>query len=60
MSGGGSLLEGVGVEAPVSTLVTGSAHRDKDLNKSLASDRYHYSVRPDGRDPGAGGAIPWP
>jgi polyisoprenoid-binding protein YceI len=41
MSGGGSLSEVRGwVEAPVSTLVTGNGHRDKDLNKSLASDLY--------------------
>jgi len=41
MSGGGSLSEVRGwVDAPVSTLVTGNGHRDKDLNKSLASDRY--------------------
>ena len=41
MSGGGSLAEVRGwVDAPVSTLVTGNGHRDKDLNKSLESDRY--------------------
>ena len=41
MSGGGSLSEVRGwVDAPVSSLVTGNGHRDKDLNKSLASDRY--------------------
>jgi polyisoprenoid-binding protein YceI len=41
MSGGGSLSEVRGwVDAPVSTLVTGNDHRDKDLNKSLASDLY--------------------
>ena len=41
MSGGGSLSEVRGwVDAPVSTLVTGNGHRDKDLNKSLASDLY--------------------
>src|SRR5512143_3595666 len=41
MKGGGSLSEVRGwVEAPVSTLVTGNGHRDKDLNKSLASDLY--------------------
>src|SRR4029077_6017651 len=28
------------VDAPVSSLVTGNGHRDQDLNKSLASDRY--------------------
>jgi polyisoprenoid-binding protein YceI len=41
MSGGGSLSDVRGwVDAPVSTLVTGNDHRDKDLNKSLASDLY--------------------
>ena len=41
MTGGASLSEVRGwVEAPVSTLVTGNDHRDKDLNKSMASDRY--------------------
>jgi polyisoprenoid-binding protein YceI len=41
LSGGGSLSEVRGwVDAPVSSLVTGNGHRDKDLNKSLASDRY--------------------
>src|SRR5690348_11547873 len=41
MSGGGSLSEVRGwVEAPVATLVTGNGRRDKDLNKSLASDLY--------------------
>ena len=41
MSGGGSLSEVRGwVDAPVSTLVTGNGHRDKDLNKSLQSDVY--------------------
>lgn len=41
MTGGGSLSEVRGwVEAPVSTLVTGNDRRDKDLNKSMASDRY--------------------
>jgi polyisoprenoid-binding protein YceI len=41
MTGGGSLSEVRGwVEAPVSTLVTGNGHRDKDLNKSMASDLY--------------------
>lgn len=40
-SGGGSLSEVRGwVEAPVSTLVTGNGHRDKDVNKSMESDRY--------------------
>jgi polyisoprenoid-binding protein YceI len=28
------------VDAPVSTLVTGNGHRDKDLNKSMESDLY--------------------
>jgi polyisoprenoid-binding protein YceI len=28
------------VDAPVSALVTGNGHRDKDLNKSLQSDLY--------------------
>jgi polyisoprenoid-binding protein YceI len=28
------------VDAPVSTLLTGNGHRDKDLNKSLESDHY--------------------
>ena len=41
MSGGGSLSEVRGwVDAPVSTLVTGNGHRDKDLNKSMESDLY--------------------
>ena len=41
MTGGGSLSEVRGwVDAPVSTLVTGNGHRDKDLNKSLESDLY--------------------
>jgi polyisoprenoid-binding protein YceI len=41
MSGGGSLAEVRGwVDAPVLTLVTGNGHRDKDLNKSMESDRY--------------------
>jgi polyisoprenoid-binding protein YceI len=41
MTGGGSLSEVRGwVDAPVSTLVTSNGHRDKDLNKSLESDRY--------------------
>jgi polyisoprenoid-binding protein YceI len=40
-TGGGSLSEVRGwVDTPVSTLVTGNGHRDKDLNKSLESDRY--------------------
>jgi polyisoprenoid-binding protein YceI len=41
MSGGESLSKVRGwVDAPVSALVTGNGHRDKDLNKSLQSDRY--------------------
>jgi polyisoprenoid-binding protein YceI len=41
MSGGGSLAEVRGwVDAPVSTLLTGNGHRDKDLNKSLDSNLY--------------------
>ncbi len=41
MTGGESLSEVRGwVEAPVSTLVTGNGRRDKDLNKSMASDLY--------------------
>jgi polyisoprenoid-binding protein YceI len=41
MNGGGSLSEVRGwVEAPVATLVTGNDRRDRDLNKSMASDLY--------------------
>jgi len=41
LTGGGSLADVRGwVEAPVSTLVTGNGHRDKDLNKSMESDLY--------------------
>ena len=41
MSGGGSLAEVRGwVTAPVSTLLTGNGHRDRDLNKSLESNLY--------------------
>ncbi len=41
MTGGGSLSAVRGwVDAPVSTLVTGNDRRDKDLNKSMASDLY--------------------
>ena len=41
MSGGESLSEVRGwVDAPVSALVTGNRHRDRDLNKSLQSDLY--------------------
>lgn len=41
MSGAEALSEVRGwVDAPVSTLVTGNGHRDKDLNKSLSADLY--------------------
>lgn len=41
MSGGESLAAVRGwVEAPVKTLVTGDGRRDRDLNKSLESDKY--------------------
>ncbi|HTK40691.1 MAG TPA: YceI family protein [Gemmatimonadales bacterium] len=41
MSGGRSLSEVRGwVDAPVSTLVTGNGHRDRDLNKSMQSEIY--------------------
>jgi polyisoprenoid-binding protein YceI len=41
LTGGGRLAEVRGwLEAPVSTLVTGNGHRDKDLNKSMESDLY--------------------
>jgi polyisoprenoid-binding protein YceI len=41
MTGGASLADVRGwVEAPVSTLVTGNDRRDRDLNKSMASDLY--------------------
>jgi polyisoprenoid-binding protein YceI len=41
MSGGGSLAEVRGwVDAPVSTLLTGNGHRDKDLDKSLEFNLY--------------------
>ncbi len=41
LHGGGSLSQVRGwVDAPVSTLVTGNGHRDKDLNKSMQSDVY--------------------
>jgi polyisoprenoid-binding protein YceI len=41
MTGGESLADVRGwVDAPVSTLVTGNGHRDKDLNKSLSADLY--------------------
>lgn len=41
MSGGASLESIRGwVEAPVNTLTTGNGRRDKDLNKSMESDKY--------------------
>lgn len=41
MEGGAELSEVRGwVEAPVKTLVTGNGKRDKDLNKSMESDKY--------------------
>lgn len=41
LSGGAGLSEVRGwVDAPVSTLVTGNGHRDKDLSKSLEAERY--------------------
>jgi polyisoprenoid-binding protein YceI len=41
MTGGDDLRAVRGwVEAPVTTLVTGNGKRDKDLNKSMESDRY--------------------
>jgi len=41
MSGGATLASVRGwVEAPVRTLVTGNSRRDKDLNKSMESDKY--------------------
>jgi len=41
LSGGETLSEVRGwVDAPVSTLVTGNGHRDKDLSKSLEAGRY--------------------
>lgn len=41
MTGGPSLADVRGfVEAPVNTLVTGNAKRDKDLNKSMQSDQF--------------------
>lgn len=41
MTGGPTLSDVRGyVEAPVSTLVTGNGKRDKDLNKSMESDKY--------------------
>lgn len=41
MTGGDNLSEVRGwVEAPVGTLVTGNDRRDRDLNKSLESDRF--------------------
>src|SRR5436190_2102915 len=41
MTGGDSLVAVRGwVEAPVKTLTTGNGRRDRDLNKSLESDKY--------------------
>ena len=41
MNGGSGLGAVRGwVEAPVKTLVTGNARRDRDLNKSMESDKY--------------------
>jgi polyisoprenoid-binding protein YceI len=41
MTGGASLAEVRGwVEAPVNTLVTGNGKRDKDLNRSMESEKY--------------------
>lgn len=41
MTGGPALADVRGfVEAPVNTLVTGNGKRDKDLNKSMESDKY--------------------
>jgi polyisoprenoid-binding protein YceI len=41
MTGGDKLSDVRGwVEAPVTTLVTGNEKRDKDLNKSMESDKY--------------------
>jgi polyisoprenoid-binding protein YceI len=41
MMGGPTLADVRGfVEAPVTTLVTGNTKRDKDLNKSMESDKY--------------------
>ena len=41
MTGGPTLADVRGfVEAPVNTLVTGNGKRDKDLNKSMESDKY--------------------
>lgn len=55
MTGGATLAEVRGwVEAPVRTLITGNAHRDRDLNKSMESDKYPV-IRFDlsGVEPGA-------
>jgi polyisoprenoid-binding protein YceI len=41
MTGGGELAAVRGfVEAPTKTLVTGNGKRDRDLNKSMESDKY--------------------
>ena len=41
MTGGATMAEVTGfVEAPVNTLVTGNGKRDRDLNKSMESDKY--------------------
>ena len=41
MTGGATLTDVRGfVEAPVNSLVTGNGKRDKDLNKSMESDKY--------------------
>jgi len=41
MSGGASLAEVRGwVEAPVNTLTSGNGRRDRDLNKSMQSDKF--------------------
>src|SRR5262249_17300522 len=41
MTGGENLSDVRGwVEAPVNTLVTGNEKRDRDLNKSMESDKY--------------------
>lgn len=41
MTGGATMADVTGfVEAPVNTLVTGNGKRDRDLNKSMESDKY--------------------
>src|SRR5262249_17882918 len=41
MTGGASVAEVTGfVEAPVTTLVTGNGRRDRDLNKSMESEKF--------------------